>query len=546
MNSKLLIRIIVSLGLIALAVRCAGADSTPPPSASVEPAGAATPATGATAAAAGSFQRVDGSRFIASEHFSFVPPSGWYYFGRWQSPSETQYVFSTVPEEHNSRPGQLNLVVHVLPNATPDGWIRSQVTEKQIVRKADRLVAGTEAVQVDYDQNRDPQPIEMSAGTDLLIPDGDNLVALSAFGKTWAYYLMYSGEVEDVFNSFQWEGAPPPMTQGTAAAPVTAVFATPTATPTPSGATISAARLVLDRFMQARIQRDEEDVRGLLSDRMLTMLYAGGIDVPLIQASNPCWYRYQVLSFSDAAEVKAEARVRVYEHQWPGDSAGSLPRSWEQEIGLAEPFDEWKVAHLGPAENIRQEPEEPHGPNVSACNVYSGTPEAVPSTPTPGVPTSSSEFREIGELRKAIPFPILAPRYLPESVPFSKAWLFDYADGSKTARLLYREAGNDLDATLKSVDVLLTKTGQPVTLDSVTHQFKQTAWDVHAVQVRGYAGYAYWSPGVAQGNSAVLTWREGGLNIQITLLGDWPQPTEQHPRDLDALLVKIAESLAAN
>lgn len=536
MNSKLLIRITISLALIALAVRCAGTGSAPP-SATVVNAVSPSPMAGA-----GNFQRMDGSRFTASEHFSFVPPSGWYYIGRSESPSETQYAFSTVAEEHNAKPGQLNLIVEVVPNTSPENWISGRLTEKQVVRRVTRQVAGTEALQVDYDQNHDPQPAELSAGTVLLVPDGENLVAFNASGSTWAYYLMYSGEVEDILNSFQWEGAPPPITQGTAAAPVTAVMATPTPSPNPTPA--SAARSVLDRFLQARIAKDEKGVASVLSDRLLTYLYAGMLtNVPLMQVSNPCWYRYQVVSFSEAAETKAEARVRVYEHQWPGDSAGSLPHSWEQQIGLVETSDVWRVDQLGEAVNRREEPAEPHGPTLSACTVYTSTPQAVPSQAATSVP-STSEYQTLPDLRKGSSFVLLLPTFLPESLPFSKAWLFHYADGSEAARILYRQPGDSLDANLNAVDLLITKTDKPVTLDSVTHQFRQTAWDVDEVQVRGQAGYAYWSPGAAQGNSAVLTWREGGLNIQITLLGDWPQPNEQHPRGLDELLMQIAQSLS--
>lgn len=751
-------RIIVSLGLIILVARCAGTSTAPSPSAGIGSGTTVSTATVTLPPAAGEYQRMDGSRFTAAEGFSFVPPVGWYLIGRWELPSETQYVFSTVAAEHNVMPGQLNLVLHLVPNVAPDVWLGSRVTEKQITRKAIRQVAGTRALQVDFDQNRDPQPLELSAGTYLLIPNGDNLVAFSAFGNTWAYYLMYAGEVEDIFKSFQWEPRLPAV-QGTVAPNAPAVLATPTptstslssngvpsdyyplglgnvwvyqdtrydalpiteyitathiitetvvdihhapsffaakirrdesgetplfvapsrhgevqrppasteywlvlmgnqlfrqeknvgrpdlrksdsrelvsplqagaqwylyeakdptapdgvggvlrraveentvqvpagrfdncfmlkddwatdtvygwfcpgvgwvekksdhngtpfgshsvllgyhvtnapaaptATATPNGLPPSAARSVLERFMQARIQRDEQTVLGQLSDRLLTMVYAGVVDVPLMQVSNPCWYRYQVLNFSEAAETSAQARVRVYEHQWPGDSAGSLPRSWEQDVGLAETIDGWRVDRLGPSQDSQEEPGEPHGPTLSACNAYS---------PTPAPPQSSSEFRGLQDMRAAAAFPVPVPTFVPETLPFSKAWVFEYGDGSNAVRILYRQPGDGLDANLKTVDILVTKTNQPVTIDSVTHQFRQTAWDVHEVQVRGQAGYAYWSPAAAQGNSAVLTWREGGLNLQITLLGDWPQPTEQHPRDLDGLLLKIAESLTTN
>jgi len=41
----------------------------------------------------------------------------------------------------------------------------------------------------------------------------------------------------------------------------------------------------------------------------------------------------------------------------------------------------------------------------------------------------------------------------------------------------------------------------------------------------------------------VLTWREGKVNIRISLSGNWPEPDAGHPRALDDLLLKIAGSL---
>jgi hypothetical protein len=89
----------------------------------------------------------------------------------------------------------------------------------------------------------------------------------------------------------------------------------------------------------------------------------------------------------------------------------------------------------------------------------------------------------------------------------------------------------------------MTKTNQTITLDSITHQFKETPQDVREVPVRGQTGYSYWISSGAAGNSAVLTWREGTVNFRISLSGDWPQPDANHPHGLDDLLLKIAGSL---
>jgi len=89
----------------------------------------------------------------------------------------------------------------------------------------------------------------------------------------------------------------------------------------------------------------------------------------------------------------------------------------------------------------------------------------------------------------------------------------------------------------------MTKTDQPVTVDTITHQFKETPLDIGEVQVRGQTGYSYWTPLGAAGNSAVLFWREGMVDIRISLYGNWPVPDASHPHGLDDLMVKIAESM---
>jgi hypothetical protein len=160
-------------------------------------------------------------------------------------------------------------------------------------------------------------------------------------------------------------------------------------------------------------------------------------------------------------------------------------------------------------------------------------------------PSRSSEFIKLSDAQKAATFPILTPTFIPDSLPFYKAWVSDYDDGSQHVRILYTVPSDKLDANQKGVDIQLTKTDAPVTLDSVTHQFRETARDVREAQVRGQAGYIYWSPAVAAGNSAMLMWREGRINIKVSLYGAWPQPDENNPHGLDNLLLKIAESLKA-
>jgi hypothetical protein len=129
----------------------------------------------------------------------------------------------------------------------------------------------------------------------------------------------------------------------------------------------------LARFMDARIARRELDVLAMLTEEARAAA-AGrrGSELALMQVSNPCWYRYAVEAFDRPAPGAAEARVRVYEHQWMGDVGGTLPRSWEQRIGLAQTAAGWRVARLGPPANRREEPKEVHGPTTSACNAMRG------------------------------------------------------------------------------------------------------------------------------------------------------------------------------
>lgn len=182
------------------------------------------------------------------------------------------------------------------------------------------------------------------------------------------------------------------------------------------------------------------------------------------------------------------------------------------------------------------------------------TPPPIPSLPSPApaitgtatpppLPVQYWEFSDLSAAQKAAGFPLWLPSSVPDGLPFYKAWISDYADGSENVRVVYSELGDPLDANLKGVDIQMTQTEKPLTLDSITHQFKVTAWDVREVQVRGQTGYSYWEPGGAAGNSAHLDWREGMVNFSISLYGNWPGPDESHPHALDDLLLKIAGSL---
>ncbi|MGD0610392.1 MAG: hypothetical protein ABSB41_02675 [Anaerolineales bacterium] len=161
----------------------------------------------------------------------------------------------------------------------------------------------------------------------------------------------------------------------------------------------------------------------------------------------------------------------------------------------------------------------------------------------PSMPAKYGMFSDLSAAQKAARFALWLPGYVPDNLPFIKASVADYADGSENVSVLYSEPGDPLDANLKVLNLQIAETDQPITLDTVAHQFKVIARDVREVQVRGQTGFTYWSPGGAEGNSAHLDWREGTFNFSISLFGNWPQPDESNPHGLDTMLLQIAGSL---
>ncbi len=134
---------------------------------------------------------------------------------------------------------------------------------------------------------------------------------------------------------------------------------------------------------------------GLLSDGLRKALETGQLDanrVDLFQVSDPCWYRYEVLSFRQPIAATAEVRVRVYQHFWGGDIVAGPPRSWEQELSLVEMPTGWRVDRVSEPRNNREEDNEPHGLTASACS--KGT-----AAPTPSATITSRP--SIGQFRLA-------------------------------------------------------------------------------------------------------------------------------------------------
>jgi hypothetical protein len=150
------------------------------------------------------------------------------------------------------------------------------------------------------------------------------------------------------------------------------------------------ARSVLTRFMDALVARDAAAASALATEGLRAQ--AAGV---LAGVSNPCSYRYEVLAFAPTAQDTVAARVRIYQHFWPGDVGGGPPASVQRDVGLTQTAAGWRVSRLGPEQNARAEPSEPHGPTTSACNagrrpgVWLATPRGLPTTGSgPGAATS--------------------------------------------------------------------------------------------------------------------------------------------------------------
>ncbi|HEV8633713.1 MAG TPA: hypothetical protein VG370_05660 [Chloroflexota bacterium] len=153
------------------------------------------------------------------------------------------------------------------------------------------------------------------------------------------------------------------------------------------------ARTALTRFTEARFERRLSAALELLTaEARLAVIAPGGGVFELVPTSNPCWYRYAVEAFAQPTPATAAGRVRIYEHTWMGDVGGSLPRSWQQAVGLVQTPDGWRVSRLGQAGPRRDEPGEPHGPTTSACNVGRRVPVWLESSRLPasgGLPAAT-------------------------------------------------------------------------------------------------------------------------------------------------------------
>jgi hypothetical protein len=131
----------------------------------------------------------------------------------------------------------------------------------------------------------------------------------------------------------------------------------------PAGAT-GDARTVLSRFLDARLARNGPAALALVTDELRARSPNA-----FVGFSNPCFYRYAVEGFAPGGPGVAGARVRLYTHFWPGDLAGGPPNSAGEEIRLVRTATGWRVDDARLATSWREEPDEPHGPTTSACNV---------------------------------------------------------------------------------------------------------------------------------------------------------------------------------
>jgi hypothetical protein len=161
----------------------------------------------------------------------------------------------------------------------------------------------------------------------------------------------------------------------------------------------------------------------------------------------------------------------------------------------------------------------------------------------PPLPVQTLKFSNLRALQKSASFPIWLPGFVPKGLLFQRGYISEYANGSQDIELFYSEPGDLTDVNLKTMMVEMSEPGQLISLNSIFNRFKETAWDVREIQVRGQAGFSYWTPCGACSNSAVLFWREDNVDIHITLFGNWPAPDESHPHALDEVMLLVAQGL---
>ena len=147
------------------------------------------------------------------------------------------------------------------------------------------------------------------------------------------------------------------------------------------------------------------------------------------------------------------------------------------------------------------------------------TPFATLSVTHPPLPTRHLEFSDLNEAQTAVMFSIWLPNVIPDDLPFYKAGISDYADGSENVSIVYLEPGDPLDANLKMFDIQITRTDEPVSYETITHQFKVNTLDVHEVQVRGRTGFTKRGETWGFANGAD---EHGEFSLQLTSL----QPLE--------------------
>jgi len=212
----------------------------------------------------------------------------------------------------------------------------------------------------------------------------------------------------------------------------------------------------------------------------------------------------------------------------------------------ASPTAEAPTSTSAPAAAVRELPS-PSPTDRPSTAAPPPTPSAS-ATPASSTPASLSEraeeFSELSAAQRAAGFALWVPSSVPDSLPLEKVWVWTWANGDRRVRILYAAPGDALDANRKSLDVRLDRTAEAVSAATLQRDPKGVVpMDLQEVQVRGHSGYAYWLRSVAAGNSAELAWREGALNITVSLYGDWPAPSEKSLHGLDAMLLSVAESL---
>jgi heat shock protein HslJ len=142
-----------------------------------------------------------------SEDWSFIPTPSLQYVRRGGFPPNLEFEWRLLlDEEESTLPGQLTLRATTAPYFTVEEWLEVNDHEYGLVhRKAQREVHGRPAWQVDLDASGQG----FLAGTQLVIQNGEDVLAFLVLTNTWDQYQLHADEIEAMFATIEFMHATP-------------------------------------------------------------------------------------------------------------------------------------------------------------------------------------------------------------------------------------------------------------------------------------------------------------------------------------------------